>query len=159
MQLIEQLKDILREYSIDVSSEFNQVTIKVQAANWHDVALLLRDNSLLAFDTLIDVCAIDYLHYGMSEWATNEVTLTGYSRARSELPTSCPEPRFASIYHLLSVEKNHRLRIVVPVDSHDLTVDSVVDIWPVANWFEREAYDLFGIVYAGHPDLRRILTD
>lgn len=159
MQLIDQLKDILREYSIDVSSEFNQVTIKVQAANWHDIALVLRDNSLLAFDTLIDVCAVDYLHYGMSEWATNEVTLTGYSRARSELPTNCPEPRFASIYHLLSVEKNHRLRIVVPVDSHDLTVDSVVDIWPVANWFEREAYDLFGIVYAGHPDLRRILTD
>jgi NADH-quinone oxidoreductase subunit C len=126
---------------------------------------------------LVDVCGVDYLHYGRGEWETYEATATGFERGvdRSfiEAPASVDvrnatfggevvptyKPRFAVVHHLLSIGLNHRIRLRVPVEENDLIVPSVVDLWPAANWFEREAFDLFGILFSGHPDLRRILTD
>jgi NADH-quinone oxidoreductase subunit C len=107
------------------------------------------------------VCAVDYLQYGESDWQTDSATLQGFSRAVS---LNRPVPlqnnsRFAVVYHVLSTVKNHRLRIKVWVDDERLIVPSVHTIWKSANWFEREAYDLYGIFFDGHPDLRRILTD
>ncbi|MBM4211326.1 MAG: NADH-quinone oxidoreductase subunit C [Gammaproteobacteria bacterium] len=159
MVLLELLKASLAKFSIKSDVKFSQVTLEVQREDWLQVAKILRDDKALKFDTLIDVCGVDYLHYGLSEWASSSVATNGYSRARSDLPNQVREPRFASVYHLLSTSENHRLRIVIALSSDQLFIDSACSIWPVANWFEREAYDLYGIVYEGHPDLRRILTD
>ncbi len=159
MSLVEYLKSSNFSAVTEVETLHEEVTLCVDKSGWHDFANILKTDPKLSFDVLIDVCGVDYLHYGLTEWATNEVTFTGYSRARTELPDTIEEPRFASVYHFLSTEHNLRLRVKVMLESNDLSIASVNDIWPVANWFEREAYDLFGIVYEGHPDLRRILTD
>jgi len=111
----------------------------IQRADMLGVMRQLRDDFNLNFEQLIDVCGVDYQSYGDGAWQGK---------------------RFASVYHLLSINKNHRLRVrVFAEDDTFPVVDSVIDIWPAANWFEREAFDLFGILYEGHPDLRRILTD
>lgn len=122
----------------------------------------LRDHTLFAFDQLIDICAVDYLYFGEYDWETESATEKGFSRA-----VECQEskafvrnkPRFAVVYHLLSTVHNHRMRLKVFVEESNLVVPSAHQIWKAANWFEREAYDLFGILFDGHPDLRRILTD
>lgn len=129
-----------------VSSQFqhDELTIIVHAQHILSVGELLRDNPEFAFDTLIDLCGIDYSAYGDSLSVRHGLR----------------ERRFAVIYHLLSVSLNHRLRIRVLVEDNEFpAIDSVTEIWPVANWFEREAFDLYGIVFNNHPDLRRILTD
>jgi NADH-quinone oxidoreductase subunit C len=139
-----------------------ELTITVAPKHLHEVCLALRDESDFDFKLLIDVCGVDYLQYGISEWQTTSATATGFERgveSNALKSKSRKEPRFASVYHLLSLTHNQRIRIRVPLDETELKVPSVVDIWPAANWFEREAFDLFGIVYVGHPDLRRILTD
>jgi len=123
-----------------------EVSITVVPENLTGVCLSLRDEAGLQFEQLIDVCGVDYLEYGVE---TNS--------AAGDKPWQ--GPRFAVVYHLLSVSLNQRLRVKVPVDGEPPVVDSVVDIWSSANWFEREAFDLFGIAFEGHPDLRRILTD
>jgi len=130
------------------------------------VLQILKEHPDLLFEQLIDVCGVDYLHYGCSQWATVSTTLTGFSRAvePSLSDKNASEPnqlkRFAVVYHLLSLSLNHRLRVKVFVDdAASVRVASVVPLWPAANWFEREAFDLFGILFDGHPDLRRILTD
>jgi NADH-quinone oxidoreductase subunit C len=111
------------------------------------------------FEQLVDVCGVDYLHYGASEWRTDEATGTGFERAVSEIIPTWPGKRFAAVYHLLSVTHNHRIRLKVMLDDDDPRVPSVVSVWASALWYEREAFDLFGIVFEGNPDLRRILTD
>jgi NADH-quinone oxidoreductase subunit C len=140
-----------------------QLTLEVSAVHAHALFLALRDESHFQFNQLIDVCGIDYLRHGISEWETEKTTSTGFSRAvdRSGAEKIKPwtKPRFAAVYHLLSLVHNHRIRLRVFAEGEPPTVDSVVDIWPSANWFEREAFDLFGIVFKEHPDLRRILTD
>ena len=112
---------------------------------------------------LIDVCGVDYLQYGKDEWQTESATLTGFGRGVAlQLEQAAPGKanRFAVVYHLLSLTHNHRLRLRVNLpDEQQLMVDSVMSVWPAANWFERETFDLFGIVFHAHPDLRRILTD
>jgi NADH-quinone oxidoreductase subunit C len=119
-----------------------ELTFEIRRGEWHKVARRLRDDNLFRFEQLIDVCGVDYLSY------------------RAESPEGArPGPRFAAVYHLLSVSRNQRLRARVFLDDNLPVVDSVVDLWPSANWFEREAFDLFGIVFEGHPDLRRLLTD
>ena len=119
-----------------------ELTLEVERASLLKVCKRLRDDHPLRFEQLIDVCGVDYLSY------------------RAESPEGArPGPRFAAVYHLLSVSRNQRLRLRVFLDDTLPVVDSVVEIWPSANWFEREAFDLFGIVFEGHPDLRRILTD
>ncbi|MDR3392064.1 MAG: NADH-quinone oxidoreductase subunit C [Sulfuriferula sp.] len=117
----------------------DELTIEVQAADLRDVMLSLRDHAGLRFEQLIDLCGMDYSDYKEGEWQG---------------------ARFAVVYHLLSLVKNRRLRVRVFASEDDFPVlGSMVDVWPSANWFEREAFDLFGIVFDGHPDLRRILTD
>jgi NADH-quinone oxidoreductase subunit C len=147
-----------------VSTALGEVTIEVPAAVLPAVALALRDEPDFAFEQLIDLCGVDYLSYGGAEWTTSErATSTGFSRGveRPDQPPSAPvsERRFAVVTHLLSQRHNRRLRLRVYALDDPPRVASLVEVWSGANWFEREAFDLFGILFEGHPDLRRILTD
>ncbi len=148
------------------------VTLELPATRWREVALDLRDGETFAFHQLTDLCGLDYLTYGQDEWATSdEATGSGFSRgvdtlgpgrfSWDERPEAGDKPRrFAVVAHLLSHEHNRRLRMRCYASDDALPlVPSLVKVWPSANWFEREAFDLFGIVFDGHPDLRRILTD
>lgn len=142
--LAEILRNIFRDKQADLQVQHGEITIGVRADDVVAVSKILRDNSQLRFDTLIDLCGIDYLTYGEDLAAKQNLR----------------NMRFAVIYHLLSVELNQRVRMRVLAESDEFpVVDSVTEIWSVANWFEREAFDLYGIVFTGHPDLRRILTD
>lgn len=156
-----------------VSSEiaYGELTLNIKAEDVLAVAYFLISDDKTSCDELIDLSGIDYLSFGSTEWETN-ASASGFSRgvkpAGSEWFNFEDTPeygeyegeRFAVIYHLLSVENNHRIRVRAYCSDNDLPIiDSVVDIWASANWFEREAFDLFGIVFTGHPDLRRILTD
>lgn len=149
---------------IETASVANgEATIEVLPEHIVELCHALRDEPEFLFDILIDVCGVDYLHYGLDDWQTQTATESGFSRGVTKQPIRINEKhstRFAVVYHLLSVEKNHRLRLRVNLpNENDLMVDSVVSIWAAANWFEREAFDLYGIMFKGHPDLRRILTD
>lgn len=125
-----------------------------------DIMTVLRTKRLLAFEECIDVCGVDYAAYGNSEWVTSKAANAGFGRgANRDEPEMDPQNRFAVVYHLLSITHNVRLRVKTFLDADRPIVDSVVGIWASANWFEREAFDLFGIMFTGHPDLRRILTD
>lgn len=147
----------------DAKVALGELTIQVAPDKLHEVCLILRDDPAFACECLIDVCGVDYLHYGLDDWQTDSATATGFSRGVSTSPEAITPKkayRFGVVYHLLSLKLNHRIRVrVVMPDEHDAIVDSVVDIWPSANWFERETFDLFGILFRNHPDLRRILTD
>jgi NADH-quinone oxidoreductase subunit C len=145
-----------------VTSLPDELCYEVQPANIKALCLTLRDDPDLRFEQLIDLAGIDYLDYGVSEWKTISATGSGFSRGVNRGGPRKPHDgaRFAVAYHLLSVTHNHRLRLRARCeDAEDPIIDSVVDVWPAANWFEREAFDLFGILFTGHPDLRRILTD
>ena len=152
--------------------EVGEVTIEVAAADLIEVCTRLRDDHDLDFSILIDVCGVDYSEYGQAEWTTEKSTGVGFSRAAEvashgrlrfgdEMPDiDSGRPRFAAVYHLLSLTHNQRLRIrCYAEDAAMPVVPSVIDIWNVADWYEREAFDLYGIHFDGHPDLRRILTD
>jgi NADH-quinone oxidoreductase subunit C len=143
-------------------STTGELTLEVAAADLLEVARLLHDDAELAFEMLMDVCGVDYLEYGVAEWKTSESTATGFSRGvnRTGGGEQHRGPRFAVVYHLLSITHNVRLRLRVFCDDDSQPiVDSLTGIWASANWFEREAFDLFGILFKGHPDLRRLLTD
>jgi NADH-quinone oxidoreductase subunit C len=138
-----------------------QVTLEAPREGWAEMARILRDEDPFAFEQLTDVCGVDYSTYGQSDWETNQASAAGFSRgvgAGGTMPTWRGE-RFAVVYHLLSYRHNQRLRVRVFLEGEPPRVDSVVSIWNSADWFEREAFDLFGILFEGHPDLRRILTD
>jgi NADH-quinone oxidoreductase subunit C len=135
---------------------------EVASSDLLPVARLLRDDPRLQFAMLIDVAGVDYLDYGRSEWQAEQATASGFSRGVNSAAghTLRGERRYAVAYQLLSLAHNRRLRLRVWCEGEeDPTVDSLTDIWPSANWFEREAFDLFGILFRGHPDLRRLLTD
>jgi NADH-quinone oxidoreductase subunit C len=137
--LSESLKSTFADKVVEMVAAGSELTLVVQAAELLSVADALRDHPALKFEQLIDLCGLDYRDYG---------------NGRHD------GLRYAVVYHLLSVSSNHRLRLkVFATDDEFPVVDSVVGIWPSANWFEREAFDLFGIMFPGHPDLRRILTD
>ncbi len=151
---------------------FGEVTIEVLPKDAISVFAALRDDAALKFEQLMDVCGVDYSEYGSVEWATDETSSTGFSRgvepatgARLRFgddieATESGRKRFSAVYHLMSVTHNHRLRVRVYCENDVVpVVPSVIDLWPAANWFEREAFDLYGILFDGHPDLRRILTD
>ena len=130
------------------------------------VTTALRDDPAFGFDQLMDVSGVDYLTYGKGEWVTESATGSGFSRGVEPVPVILDESdtfdprRFAVVYQLLSVQNNWRVRLkVFTGESNPPIVPSVVDVWNSANWYEREAFDLFGILFEGHPDLRRILTD
>ncbi len=122
----------------DVAIRHGELTIRVPREKLHEICLVLRDEEPFRFEILIDLCGVDYLEYGEQPWQG---------------------PRFAVVYHLLSVAHNQRLRVKTFVEESDPRLESVVDIWASANWYERECFDLFGILFEGHPDLRRLLTD
>ena len=149
-----------------VASTCGEMTIEVDKDDLIAVATALRDEVEFRFEMLMDVCGVDYLSYGSDEWNTSSATETGFSRGVEREPVILDEAdqfdakRFAVVYHLLSLRHNMRLRLrAYTGTSNPPIIKSVVDIWNSANWFEREAFDLFGILFEGHPDLRRILTD
>jgi NADH-quinone oxidoreductase subunit C len=122
-----------------ITAALDEVTLVVRQEHLLAVALVLRDAPELRFEQLIDLCGVDYSAYGDGAWDGR---------------------RYAAVYHLLSIAHNRRLRLrVFAADDEFPVVDSVIGVWPSANWYEREAFDLYGIVFSGHPDLRRILTD
>lgn len=139
-----------------------ELHVVVQPAQCYELCLALRDESGFEFKLLVDVTAVDYLHYGQAEWQTTAATSHAFSRAVSReepiLQSTWNKPRFALVYQLLSLSLNQRLTVKTFIEEGTI-VQSVVDIWPSANWPEREVFDLFGIIFDGHPDLRRLLTD
>lgn len=143
--------------------EVNELTIEINSQDLLNVCQVLRDDPEFRFEMLIDLCGVDYLHYGLTEWATIDATSTSFSRGVEPFcPSTTPawtKPRFAVVYHLLSITHNHRIRVRTFAIGEPPIVPSVVKIWNAANWYEREAFDLFGILFSGHPDLRRLLTD
>ena len=131
------LTGLLGDKLINVEEKLGELTVVVKAAEMTNVLTRLRDAA--GFEQMVDLCGVDYSTYGDGAWEGK---------------------RFAVVYHLLSVQHNARLRVRIFAGEDDFPVlESVTGIWPCANWYEREAFDLFGIVFTGHPDLRRILTD
>lgn len=161
--LAAQLKERFAETLQDVKIAVNELTIEIPREKLRDVCFILRDDPAFHFELLIDVCGVDYLDYGLSEWVTEKATGSGFERGVDTsgklrvLPWD--KPRFGVVYHLLSITHNRRVRIRIFAEGEPPMVETVVDIWPSANWYEREAFDLYGILFYGHPDLRRILTD
>jgi len=145
-----------------VPSLADELTIEVASEHLLSVCRDLRDMPEFGFEQLIDLSGIDYLEFGRAEWTTETATASGFSRGveREEAVEAPGERRFAVAYHLLSVSRNTRLRVrcMCPPGEPPM-LDSVTDIWASAAWYEREAFDLYGILFRGHPDLRRILTD
>ena len=156
-----------------VPSRCGELTFTVPADRLVETCLALRDEPEWRFEQLVDLTGVDYLDYGRVEWSTESATRSGFSRGRSvahpssvldgesdEGPGAGSGRRFAVAYHLLSVAHNRRLRLRCWCEPGEPPLlDSVVGIWKSADWYEREAFDLFGILFRGHPDLRRILTD
>ncbi len=145
MNRLEQLKQnveaCLGEAVLSSTLAFGELTIELAASDIKANLIALRDHETTQFDQLIDLCGVDYSEYTDHqdiEW---------------------DKPRFAVVYHLQSVALNRRIRVRAFVEGEPPLLDSVIDVWPAANWFEREAFDVMGLVFAGHPDLRRLLTD
>ena len=149
-----------------VKSICGELTYELNKDDLVGIATALRNEGDFGFEMLMDVCGVDYLSYGSVEWTTLSASGSGFSRGVEREPVildeadEFPPNRFAVVYHLLSLRHNIRLRLRVFTGvENPPVVKSVVDIWNSANWFEREVFDLYGILFAGHPDLRRILTD
>jgi NADH-quinone oxidoreductase subunit C len=133
------LQAALGERMRSLTTALGELTVVVGAESYLDALRALRDRPELGFETLVDLCGVDYRAYGDGAWQG---------------------PRFAVVSHLLSLSNNWRVRVRTFAPDDDFpVVDSAIDVWPAANWFEREAFDLYGIVFTGHPDLRRLLTD
>ena len=161
------IRELLNDHIVDYI-ESDMITVVVEKSNLKKILTLLKEDKDLQFTQLVDLCAVDYIEYGKSEWQTREATSTGYSRGIK--PTSHSRIDFSDetddddyelcvIYHLLSINKNLRIRIKCFLDNSSLIIPSVTDLYAAADWYEREAYDLFGVLFEGHNDLRRILTD
>jgi len=173
-QLAEQLQQRFGETLQAIIDSLGEVTIEMAPDALLEVATALRDEPDFSFEILLDVCGVDFASYGRDEWATEESTTAGFSRGveatadgrlqavTEDLVVEKPrqEKRFAAVYHLLSISNNRRLRLKVFAPDDGLPViPSVIAVWNSANWYEREAFDLYGILFDGHPDLRRLLTD
>ncbi|MCC8986660.1 MAG: NADH-quinone oxidoreductase subunit C [Candidatus Contendobacter sp.] len=173
--LVEKLQARFGAALLECRLDRDEVTIEIPPDQAIAIFTALRDDSDFAFKQLMDVCGVDYSTYGDVEWATNESTEKGFSRGVEERATgrgaaairqaaagqtAAGRNRFAAVYQLLSVPLNQRLRVrIFALDDELPVVPSVIAIWASANWYEREAFDLYGIAFEGHPDLRRILTD
>lgn len=152
-KLGDRLREVFADKVISLENRLDELTLVVASADMQAVFSRLRDDSGFHFEQLVDLCGVDYSTYG------SEITEAGAYQV-DEAVMNPFKLRFAAVYHLLSVEHNTRLRVrVFAEDDAAPTLSSVAELWPSANWFEREAFDLFGIVFLGHPDLRRILTD
>jgi NADH-quinone oxidoreductase subunit C len=171
LALAETLDDVLGSKIAELNEHRGQLTAVIKPECWLDVAFQLRDEPRLHFEQLIDLCGIDYLGFGDDEWETAEATGSGFSRgveglgpgrfSWDERPEAGEFPnRFAVAVHLLSIKHNRRLRLRTYAPDDELPVlASLIEVWNSVNWYEREAFDLFGIIFEGHPDLRRIMTD
>ena len=152
---------------------YDEVTVEIAPENLLEVAAALRDNAVFQFEQLVDLCGVDYSQYGQVEWQTEDASRAGFSRGVDDVTTmgrlqfgdeldslTPPGRRYAAVYHLISYAHNRRmrLRVFAPEDDFPM-VPTITPVWASANWYEREAFDLFGILFSGHPDLRRILTD
>ena len=169
--LAERLRAQFPDALVDIAQPRGELTLDIAPDAWHATCRTLRDG--FGFEQCMDICGVDYLGYGSDEWDTTDVSSEGFSRGVEgrgpgrfkwgEQPTDAKLPsnrRFAVVAHLLSIQNNVRLRVrCFAADDTLPVVASVVDLWPGVNWFEREAFDMFGILFEGHPDLRRILTD
>ncbi|MGU9957127.1 MAG: NADH-quinone oxidoreductase subunit C [Arenicellales bacterium WSBS_2016_MAG_OTU3] len=142
-QILETAQSALGENLLAHAFENDELTLDVSRENVRSVCAKLKDEAGLQFEQLIDLCGVDYSTYG-----EEHPTKQKWSGAR-----------FAVVYHLLSVSLNHRVRVRAFINDDPGVIESVISVWPVADWFEREAFDLYGIIFDGHPDLRRLLTD
>jgi NADH-quinone oxidoreductase subunit C len=173
---LQQHADALQQFFGDKLKQlelaYDEITVEVDAGNLLDVCTALRDEADFNYQQLIDLCGVDYSQYGKGEWQTDDSSSTGFSRGVNpasmgrmtfgdELESTTDDsPRFASVMQLISYQHNRRLRVKTFADNNDFpVVPSVISIWRSADWYERESFDLFGILYSDHPDLRRILTD
>jgi NADH-quinone oxidoreductase subunit C len=173
---LEFIKDYLQEGLGEKLSSavlaVGELTLDVPAKQWLEVCRFLRHDPMVDCAQLTDLCGVDYLTYGDAEWDVTTASRSGFSRAvqaddtdpfdfgEQDAETAFAGKRFAVVIHLLSVSHNLRIRVRARCDDNDFPViPSLVEMWSSANWYEREAFDLFGIMFAGHPDLRRILTD
>lgn len=160
-QLVDDLQQQFAEQLINITLN-DVVTVELSRDHLLSICTQLRDLAPFRFEQLVDLCGVDYLEYGQDEWRTAETTASGFSRGtdreQKNQRKKWHKARYAVVYHLLSYEHNQRLRLKVYLEPEP-SLPSVIDIWPSANWYERETYDLFGIVFDGHPDLRRLLTD
>ena len=137
--LLKEIKSVFGKELSHTPIEHNELTIEVKIDNLLSTFKTLKEYKTFKFQQLIDLCGVDYKDYGEGTWT---------------------KPRFAVVYHFLSIEHNHRIRVRTFSKEEDFPLfPSVIDLWPVANWYEREAFDLFGFMFTDHPDLRRILTD
>jgi NADH-quinone oxidoreductase subunit C len=139
-----------------------QLTVEVPAQHLIETCTALRDEPEFRFEELVDLCGMDYSSYGEADWETQDTTSTGFSRGvdcGAHHESRAMPARYAAVYQLLSVTHNRRLRLRCFAADDPPRLPSVVDVWASANWYEREAFDLFGILFEGHPDLRRLLTD
>ena len=134
-QILQRLRDRFGGAVVDTHEHRGDATLVVDRGTLVDVLRFCRDEPTLGFDVLMDLTAVDYQRY----------------------PGREDGPRFDVVYHLYSLAQNHRVRVKVRVDEDDATVPTAVDLWPIANWFEREVWDMFGVHFSGHPDLRRLL--
>jgi NADH-quinone oxidoreductase subunit C len=156
------IADCLGERVRASHADRGELTVVVDADELLECAQMLRDATELSFRQLVDLSGVDYLSYGQADWQTQSATDSGFSRGVSKSEAELPgdiSGRFAVVYHLLSVEHNFRVRLKTYLSDDPPRVDSVVGLWASADWYEREAFDLFGILFNSHPDLRRILTD
>ena len=161
-KLAEQVEARFKDF-VRVPSTVGELTYEVPAAKLVETCRALRDEKAFRFEQLMDVCGVDYLGHGEDEWRTESATKSGFSRGvrrGQPQPAFSPERRYSAVYHLLSLSRNERLRLrAYCVGQEPPMLDSVTGVWASAAWFEREAFDLYGILFDGNPDLRRILTD
>jgi NADH-quinone oxidoreductase subunit C len=147
------LSSLLAGKLVSIENRLEELTVVVKAADMLSVLTLLRDAPELRFEQLMDLCGVDYSTYG------SDISEDG-AYLIDETVSSQHAARFAVVYNLLSITHNCRLRVRIYAEDDSFPIlDSVTEIWPCANWYEREAFDLYGIVFTGHPDMRRILTD
>ena len=161
-------KHIVDQYELEESIDI--LTIKIHKDSLLNVMSTLKNNKELDFIQLTDICAVDYFTYGETEWGTKEATSTGYSRGikpsshgrikfEHKKTKNNMDNRFCIVYHLLSISNNNRIRVKIYLSDEPPIIKSLTSLWTAANWYEREAFDLFGILFEEHPDLRRLLTD
>ena len=146
-ELQEYLPALLGDALQSTHVEFGELTCEIDSAQIKTVCEKLRDNKKTQFDQLIDLCGLDYSAYGEGD------------DLNSTDSNSWPGAKYAVVYHLLSLNHNMRIRVRAGLDADQPVIDSIIDVYPGADWFEREAFDLIGIIFTGHPDLRRLLTD
>jgi NADH-quinone oxidoreductase subunit C len=166
-QLADSLGNSFGERLISVGVDFREVTAVVSPENLIEVAIQLRDSVDFKFEQLVDLCGVDYSQFGVAASSSgfsrgvDASSTTGRLQFGDELESVVDNgARFASVYHLISYQNNCRLRLkVFAADDSFPVVPTITEVWASADWYEREAFDLFGILYSGHPDLRRILTD